>query len=67
MENNRLINTGENAAAVGGAFALKQRPEKCHHANFSVCGTFSSAPAASRWRTDSAGTPVQPRGALAGN
>lgn len=27
MENNRLINTGKNAGAVGGMFPLKPRPK----------------------------------------
>lgn len=60
MENNRLINTGENGGAVGGTFLLNPRPKKCHRAN-------SSAPAASRRRRDGAGTIVRPRGSWAGN
>lgn len=44
MENNRLINTGENAGAVGIAFLLNPRPKKCHRANFSVCGSFQVRP-----------------------
>lgn len=36
MENNRLINTGETAGAIGCIFAFNQRTEKCHHDNFRV-------------------------------
>lgn len=44
MENNRLINTGETAGAVGRVFAFSQRPEKCHHDNFGVCRSFQVHP-----------------------
>lgn len=44
MENNRLINTSETAGAIGCMFAFNQRPEKCHHDNFGVCGSFQVQP-----------------------
>lgn len=44
VENNRLINTGETAGAIGCMFAFNQRPEKCHHDNFRVCRSFQVNP-----------------------